>query len=1406
MITDLNRNEHFSAERYEYLPDSEKKISFSDTVQKSTNESYLLAEDYFEESEDSFKVGNLFGVIQEDAKSNAQLKKIIYNERIKQRSDLLMYIKKVKEENPIIKYAYPDLPKYNQRNLFVDLSFYNELFFKNSTWKLIKGFNLYLDLIDRLINNPKFKRAGYEKKTIFIPILDWDLNPVTKMWLYRESINPISIIFELMRSDSNKIKTIFGDTDIIFFGKDKFFKMNFSTMEDLPKESNRFRVFITQIRAGKEFAPEDIDTSFDNNEDARIIKANIIDKIEDAKGIDLTGRSDPMANVAVPANVKTKPIKKEIKRDPTEDIKLTNTADKDAVKKKEKEVENLANHIDELSRTSRNTEDALDKIDNDDYLKSLIIDLDSIESDTVKIDPARATRMNNLDKQFLDTTVKGKPIREILNPKQDDEKLEETKLNISSPNEEWKNMKYMNFDRDYNLEKDIIACFYHFTKVSKPIAIRNIDIKDNSTSEDRLDLYTVEMEDFNGKRFTVKLDIPKMVDNRFLLRGNEKSIQTQFFNMPIIKTELDTCQIVTNYQKIFIRRFNTISGRSNPYSAKLLKAFEKYDGKDIKIYYGNNSKICNKYELPIDYIDLASVINKIETTNTIIYFNQDELRELYEVNEAKGLPYGINKKTNEILYFTGNEHYSFSLHISSYDLCSYTSFRDVYYTIKNPGSKGTYSRCSILNTEIPLVVVCAYTEGLTSVLKKAHINYNIEEKLPDYAKKNDTIWNKIKFSDGYLLYEIGYASCMLLNGLADCDTELYSITDIDNKSIYIEMLDNFGGRIKADGLDNFYDCLVDPITKECLEYYKLPTDFVSILLYANTLLCDNKFIRHTDTSSRRIRRAELVAAYTYEALSEAYGLYANMIKHGKAGATLSLKQSAVIDKILLSPVSSDDSILNALNAVETTNAITFKGKAGLNNDRSYSLDKRTYDESMLNVLGMSTGFSANVGVTRQATIDMNIEGTRGFIKPINSKVDELNAAKSLCATEALTPFGCTRDDAPRTYMTFIQTSKHMVRTEESDPLLITNGSDEAMPYLTIDKFAFKAKDDGKVLEITPDYMIVEYKNGSRDFINLKETVEKNSDGGFYVPLKLDKMDKLTVGSKITKNQILAYDKKSFSNTVGESDNIAYDIGKLAKVAIINTDEGFEDSGICSDRLSKMLATKVIKKVDHTIDKGATILKMAKVGDRVEVEDSLIVWQDPHEEEEANVLLNILANDKETVSELGRKTIKSDVSGRIADIKIYRTVELNDLSDSLKKIVKEYETPINDLKKKLDDNKINSTNLPATYKLEASGKLKRAQEAVFIEFYLEYTDTIAVGDKITYYSANKAIIKNIIPESKSPYTDFRPHEPVDAFIAQTSIDNRQVTSTMIYGSIQKLLVELDRKIKDKLGIKYDDTKV
>ena len=86
------------------------------------------------------------------------------------------------------------------------------------------------------------------------------------------------------------------------------------------------------------------------------------------------------------------------------------------------------------------------------------------------------------------------------------------------------------------------------------------------------------------------------------------------------------------------------------------------------------------------------------------------------------------------------------------------------------------------------------------------------------------------------------------------------------------------------------------------------------------------------------------------------------------------------------------------------------------------------------------------------------------------------------------------------------------------------------------------------------------------------------------------------------------------------------------------------------------------------------------------------------------------------------------------------------------------------------------------------------------------DTVGVGDKVVYFSANKAVEKNIIPLGKEPYTDFRPRESVDAFVSEVSIDKRMVTSTIIYGSLQKLMIELDRSVKDIMGIPYDDSTV
>lgn len=1393
--------------------------------------------------ESALNLGDKVMFFNESTVNDAQLKRLLYRSRIRYRKDLINMLDKVKEDNKWIRYTYPEIHKYLKKNLFVDLSFYNSVFFENNSWTLKKGLNLYTDFMSRLINHPTINNTGYKNKTIFIPVVDWDKLHNASVWNFRVSINPISCMYQMMFNGmSNQLKSTFGNIDIVFVGNNNYFKINFSQIDDkdFKKLSIKLKLFCIKICNNEDFEAEDIDTSADNKDSKEVIQAKIADKIELSKGIDISSQinkyntkidnndilSNKKKDEVTSKNTSNKPkeidsayltynanitpqdsnTKKEIQKQKELKAKMyANTKSKldddepdynDSESENDENIEKLANAIAQATNDAESEDDALYQLDNDE-IKRLLVSLGT--DNEVNISASRSSRMSNLDKELLDKKVNGRTIKDILD-EDNKPKQETTTINVSSPNkEEWSDLSYMNFDKNYDIDKDIVSIFRFFSTCSRPLVIKDINVTDNSTSEDRVELYDVTLEDYRGKRFRIKLDIPIMEDNRFLLRGNTKSIQTQFFNMPIIKTDLYTCQLISNYKKIFLYKTN---GISLPGINKLLKAISKYNGRKIKFIPGNNKKVCAKYHLPIDYIDIANALSKIETEDYIFYFNQDEIRSTYTIEDNKGgFPFIFNKKMNTIEYFMNDYPDSLANFVCSKLFEIDPNFEEIFNSVAR-SSVCAYSRASIMSSKIPVVLICAYHVGLRNTMDRAKIKYKIVEKL-DKEDKLDINKDWVEFMDGYVVYDVNYESSLLMNGLKVCSTEMYSLEEIDNKNMYIEFLDNYGGRIKADGLDNFRDLFVDPMIKESLEYYNLPTDYIDILLYGSSLLSDNKYIKHTDTSSRRIRRYQLIAVYTYQVLSTAYGSYSNQLKHLRQSAEFSVKQSAVIDAFLTDTITSDDSCINALRDVETTNAITTKGPSGMNADRAYSLDKRAYDESMVNVLGMSTGFAGNVGITRQATINSNINED-GYVKQNNGNIETMNDANTLTATEALIPFGSTRDDPMRTAMSFIQTSKHMVRTEDSDPLLVTSGADEVMPYITTDKFAYKAKNNGTILSIDENGILIEYSDKSKDYINLKETIEKNSDGGYYVPLKLDPIDGLKVGTKIQKNQIIAYDKYSFSNKLGESNNLAYNIGKIAKVAIINSDEGFEDSGIISASMAKKLATRIDLKYDTVVNKDCKVFKIAKVGDHIEASDDLLIWEEAFDDADADEIMASITNGD--VSDLGKRKLKSEVTGVLKDIKIYRTVEIDELSPSLQKIVTEYEAPLKKTAKLLRDNELSISKVPAHYVLAPTGKLKKAQDAIIIEFYVEYLDTVGVGDKIVYNSANKAVEKDIFPEGKEPYTDFRPNEKIDAFVSVTSISKRLVSSTLVYGGLQKLMIELDRSVKDIMGIPYDDSTV
>lgn len=1323
---------------------------------KINNESSV--NDFFIQNENCIMIfRDSLDMINEAAKEDQMLYKLLYKERLKKNKEVFDLYDDMYKECDFIKYTYIDLKKYKKRNLFYDLTFYNQSFFKNNFYTKDRGAKLYFEFLNRFFNDNRFDQLGYTRRTIFIPVDDYIID--NEKLNYTKDINPISVILRLLKTDFELLQNEWRYVDFLFFTNKMYFKVNFSSCTE--KDRQKFITLLNKVLRSEELPADDVK---EKPESTKAIVHNITDKIEKNTG-----------------------------------IKVYNlTGDETDISKKE-----LQDKIEKAAEKSSNTDNALDQLEKDnydEYIKGLI-DTVKTEDEPINLNNARAARCNKLQEEFLKKTIKGKSVKDMIETPDKIEELPVTSLSIESPNEDWKNLQYINFNKVYDLDSDIVAILNSFSSKTMPVMVRNIDVQDTSTTEDYVETWKVDWEDAKGNRFSTKLDIPKLIDNKFMmLRGNKKTINAQEFLLPISKTDIDTVQIVSNYNKIFIRRYgSSVPGKMTVSSDLLLKALAKgADKYGITIIYGDNSTICDKYELPIDYIDIASKINKIETKKYIFYFNQDEVRSLYngKINEKSEIPIGYDKNKKQVLYYDGDGEVTTRILIQIAG--EYPELQSEIINQLKASNKYTYSKASILNTTIPLIVIMGYNEGLTAALNKANIKYEFQEKRPSYSGIEALNYSYIRFKDAYLIYEVNLASSLLMNGLKECNTEDYSVQDINTKAMFLDFISIFGNRFLSDGLDNFYDLMIDPITKEVMHDYKLPEDYIELCGYANMLLADNKYIDHTDLSSNRYRSNEIIAGYVYKALSESYGDYRNMIKRTGKG-NMSIKQSKVIDLILLDPTASDASILNPLLEAETINAVSFKGLSGMNSDRSYGLDKRTYSDSMLNVLAMSTGFAGNVGITRQTTIDMGIVGKRGYIKQSNNKLNDMSITKTFGITEAMIPYGSTHDDPFRQAMGFIQNSKHAMRTNISSPLLISYGADQALPYLITNTFAFKSKQDGKVIEKTDNYMVIEYKDKTKDFVDLRDVVKKNSSAGFYTSIQLH--TDYSVGKTFKAGEILAYDKYSFSDKIGHSSNIAYNAGILAMVALINTDEGFEDSGIATEWLSEAAASYVIIEKDISLSKDSNILYMVKKGQKVEEGDTLLLFQNSYDDDDVNTLLKTLADDMEDINDLGKIPVKSKYTGTIKDIKIYRTVEKEELSESLRKKCNELEKESSDLMKVAKKNGINFVEgLNANYKLDQTGKVKNVDNGVLIEIYIEYFDKLSVGDKMILSTANKMVTKDILPLGKEPSRRFDPINKVDAYGSIGSTSARMVTSIENTVSCNKVVFYMDDVIKKKAGIK------
>jgi hypothetical protein len=383
-------------------------------------------------------------------------------------------------------------------------------------------------------------------------------------------------------------------------------------------------------------------------------------------------------------------------------------------------------------------------------------------------------------------------------------------------------------------------------------------------------------------------------------------------------------------------------------------------------------------------------------------------------------------------------------------------------------------------------------------------------------------------------------------------------------------------------------------------------------------------------------------------------------------------------------------------------------------------------------------------------------------------------------------------------------STHCVPVAKSSPVLVSNGAERVMQYHCTKDWVFVAKDNGEVKEFDEKLglLIVEYENGEHDAVDINR-IAKNGAGGFNVSKHMN--SNVKKGDKFKKNDILAYDDKFFSENSAFGNR--FNIGSLQKVALLSSSLTYEDSSYVSKKLSREMATEVVMQKQAVLGPNTNVDFMVKIGDKVQNGDELIRFEKSFDEESINQLLfNVGDEFKEDIIMSGKDKIKSKYSGVIEDIKVFCTVELEELSPSLRQIVNQYYNKIK-ARKKLLEKYDNSGSVVKCNMLfnEPTGKVEpnnngvfrgaKVNEGVIIEFYIKVHDEVGIGDKIVFFSALKSIVGSIIPEGQEAYTLYRPEEGIDAVLSCNSLIARGITSAPKMLMSNKLLVELSRKLKD-----------
>lgn len=358
-------------------------------------------------------------------------------------------------------------------------------------------------------------------------------------------------------------------------------------------------------------------------------------------------------------------------------------------------------------------------------------------------------------------------------------------------------------------------------------------------------------------------------------------------------------------------------------------------------------------------------------------------------------------------------------------------------------------------------------------------------------------------------------------------------------------------------------------------------------------------------------------------------------------------------------------------------------------------------------------------------------------------------------------------------------NRHYCATASYRQSILRTGYEQIIPHRTGDLFATTAKKPGKVVSVDKDGIIVEYDDGERQGIQLGRRY--GNAAGLTMPhtvsTDLKEGDIFTLGSPI------AYNVNFFERDVLDPSQLVMKSTMLARVALLESPDTFEDSSAISKSLSIKLTAEQTKIKDIVVNFDQEIHRMVQEGDKVEPESILCIIEDA-----MSARNEFLDEDTlDTLKVLGSPSPQAKIKGTIERIEVYYNGELEDMSESLRAIVTN------------SDKRIKARNISVgkkAYTGSVSDEFRIGTDPLLmdtacIRIYMGAMVAAGSGDKAVFANQLKTVIGRVYNDNVRTESGIQ----IDALFGATSLAARIVTSPYLIGTTTTLLKVLaDRAIK------------